>query len=52
MAQEAAARTGINTEDIDPQLTGRARARLAWAGYQPAVVTGDGRDGYPPQRAV
>lgn len=38
----------VTSIDIDPQLTESARARLADAGYAPAVVTGDGRNGYPP----
>jgi methyltransferase of ATP-grasp peptide maturase system len=45
-----AARLGdgqVTTVDIDPRLTGTARARLAAAGYNPAVIAGDGRDGYP-----
>lgn len=38
----------VTTIDIDPELTGLARTRLAALGYRPTIVTGDGRDGYPP----
>ncbi|WP_433229825.1 methyltransferase domain-containing protein [Actinomadura formosensis] len=36
----------VTTVDIDPELTGAARARLAGAGYSPTVVTRDGVRGY------
>ncbi|MFD8377636.1 methyltransferase domain-containing protein [Streptomyces sp. NPDC059679] len=37
----------ITTVDIDPDITDTARDHLAAAGYQPAVVTGDGALGCP-----
>jgi protein-L-isoaspartate(D-aspartate) O-methyltransferase len=37
----------VTTVDIDPELTGAARARLAGAGYAPTIATCDGRRGYP-----
>ncbi|MEV5411437.1 methyltransferase domain-containing protein [Thermopolyspora sp. NPDC052614] len=37
----------VTTIDIDEQLTGLARERLASIGLRPCVVTGDGRAGYP-----
>lgn len=39
----------VTTMDIDGQLTEAAAKRLAAVGYEPTVVTGDGRDGYPPR---
>jgi len=33
--------------DIDPQLTGAARARLQALGYRPEIACGDGEAGYP-----
>ncbi|WP_161624821.1 methyltransferase domain-containing protein [Streptomyces spectabilis] len=46
-----AARCGpahITSMEIDPQLADQARARLAQAGYHPAVIDGDGELGHPP----
>lgn len=37
----------VTTVDVDPEITGTARAHLAEAGYQPTVVTGDGARGHP-----
>ena len=37
----------VTTIDIDPQLTGHARERLARLGYLPTIATTDGRDGFP-----
>ncbi|MGH3947644.1 MAG: ATP-grasp peptide maturase system methyltransferase [Pseudonocardiaceae bacterium] len=38
--------TNVTTMDIDPDLTGQARANLNRAGYRPSVVTGDGEAGH------
>lgn len=38
----------VTTIDIDPELTGVARERLAGAGYRPTVATADGPAGYLP----
>ncbi len=38
---------GVVTLDMDPHVGDAARARLAALGYRPAVVTGDGREGWP-----
>ncbi|MGH3985678.1 MAG: methyltransferase domain-containing protein [Pseudonocardiaceae bacterium] len=46
-----AARLGddaVTSIELDPALTQRARIALATAGHCPAVVTGDGAAGYPP----
>ncbi|MFD7667966.1 methyltransferase domain-containing protein [Streptomyces sp. NPDC059788] len=37
----------VTTVDLDEEITGPARERLAAAGYRPAVVTGDGALGCP-----
>ncbi|MEU1767651.1 methyltransferase domain-containing protein [Streptomyces rimosus] len=37
----------VTTVDLDEEITGPARDRLAAAGYRPAVVTGDGALGCP-----
>jgi protein-L-isoaspartate O-methyltransferase len=37
----------VTTVDLDPEITEAARRHLAAAGYQPAVVTGDGARGVP-----
>uniref|UniRef100_UPI003F491A23 methyltransferase domain-containing protein n=1 Tax=Amycolatopsis sp. CA-151526 TaxID=3239921 RepID=UPI003F491A23 len=39
----------VTSVEVDPELTGRARASLHAAGYRPTVITGDGADGYPPR---
>ncbi|WP_219471996.1 methyltransferase domain-containing protein [Nonomuraea rhizosphaerae] len=38
----------VTSIDIDAHLTALARERLAAIGLHPTVVTGDGRNGYPP----
>ncbi|GAA2214739.1 methyltransferase domain-containing protein [Nonomuraea monospora] len=38
----------VTSIDIDAQLTGRARERLATIGLHPTIVTADGRAGYAP----
>ncbi|WP_017558285.1 methyltransferase domain-containing protein [Nocardiopsis baichengensis] len=35
----------VTTVDIDPELTSKAHARLAGAGYRPTVLTDDGAEG-------
>ncbi|MEU8545450.1 methyltransferase domain-containing protein [Streptomyces roseoverticillatus] len=37
----------VTTVDLDPEITGPARAHLAEAGFHPEVVTGDGALGCP-----
>ncbi|WP_019435212.1 methyltransferase domain-containing protein [Streptomyces sp. AA0539] len=37
----------VTSIDIDPELTATARERLSGLGYQPAIVTGDGRSELP-----
>ncbi|MFH8405040.1 methyltransferase domain-containing protein [Streptomyces sp. NPDC018019] len=37
----------VTTVDLDEEITGPARDRLAAAGYRPTVVTGDGARGCP-----
>ncbi|MEU2787622.1 methyltransferase domain-containing protein [Streptomyces sp. NPDC007100] len=37
----------VTTVDLDEEITGPARERLAASGYRPAVVTGDGALGCP-----
>ncbi|MFE1361967.1 MULTISPECIES: methyltransferase domain-containing protein [Streptomyces] len=37
----------VTSIDIDPELTATARERLADLGYQPTIVTGDGRSELP-----
>lgn len=37
----------VTSVDVDPEITGPARERLAAAGHRPAVVTGDGALGCP-----
>lgn len=39
--------TAVTTVDVDPALTGHASDRLAAAGHQPHVHTGDGAAGVP-----
>lgn len=38
--------TCVTTIDIDPVVVDRARSRLTSLGYDPDVITGDGREGY------
>jgi methyltransferase of ATP-grasp peptide maturase system len=38
---------GVTTVDIDPDLLGAARDRLAAAGYRPALAVTDGASGHP-----
>lgn len=38
----------VTTVDIDPDLSNAARTRLDHLGYAPAVVTGNGAQGYAP----
>lgn len=37
----------VTSIDIDPELTATARERLAGLGYEPTIVTGDGRNELP-----
>ena len=37
----------VTSIEVDPELAGLARRRLADCGYTPTVVTGDGRAGHP-----
>ncbi len=37
----------VTTIEVDPDVAGQARAALERAGLAPAVVVGDGADGYP-----
>ncbi|WP_432747589.1 methyltransferase domain-containing protein [Streptomyces sp. JH002] len=37
----------VTSVDIDPELTAAARERLAGLGYEPTIVTGDGREAHP-----
>ncbi|MGO4757463.1 methyltransferase domain-containing protein, partial [Streptomyces sp. 2MCAF27] len=37
----------VHSVDIDPDLVESARSRLATAGFQPHLATGDGQSGYP-----
>ncbi|MEU9792659.1 methyltransferase domain-containing protein [Streptomyces sparsogenes] len=37
----------VVTVDVDPELVAAARVRLRQAGYDPALVAGDGMAGYP-----
>ncbi|MGH3321290.1 MAG: methyltransferase domain-containing protein [Streptosporangiaceae bacterium] len=39
---------GLTTIEIDGAVGERARAALAGAGWHPAVIVGDGAEGYPP----
>ncbi|MGQ0779118.1 MAG: methyltransferase domain-containing protein [Pseudonocardiales bacterium] len=38
----------VSTIEVDPVLASQAHARLGEAGYQPAVICGDGAAGHPP----
>lgn len=44
-----AGQENVTSLEVDPVLTGRARASLHAAGYRPTVITGDGAAGYPPR---
>ena len=38
----------VTTVEVDPALTEQARKALETAGFHPAVIRGDGAEGYPP----